>query len=99
LFLNLTLSARFPKNLKTYSGQVFQGIAMNRIVFFACVFLIIALLSVNIVLTLWKPSPASPPLYQEITAVKNRLTVKIWSRRITHAFFLCFLLSKFFSVC
>jgi hypothetical protein len=56
---------------------------MNKIVF-VCIFLIIALLSVNIVLTLWKPAPASPPLYQEITAIKNRLTIKITEPNFTN---------------
>ena len=73
-----------PKNLKTHSGHAFQGITMNRIVCFACVFLTTALLSVNIVLTLWKPAPPSPPFYQEITAIKNRLTVKITEPNFTN---------------
>jgi hypothetical protein len=62
---------------------------MNRIVFFTCVFLIVALLSVNIVLTLWRPAPPSPPLYQEITAIKNRLTVKITEPNFTNPVLEC----------
>jgi hypothetical protein len=58
--------------------------AMNKIVFFACVSLIVALLSVNLVITLWKPASASPRLYQEITAIKNRLTVKITEPNFTN---------------
>jgi hypothetical protein len=57
---------------------------MKRIVFFSCIFLVIALLSVNIVLTLWKPALASPRLYQEIIAIKNRLTVKITEPNFTN---------------
>lgn len=57
---------------------------MNKMAFFACVSLMIALLSVNIVLTLWKPAPTSPPLYPEITAIKNRLTIKITEPNFTN---------------
>jgi hypothetical protein len=39
---------------------------------------------VNLVITLWKPASASPRLYQEITAIKNRLTVKITEPNFTN---------------
>jgi hypothetical protein len=62
---------------------------MNKIIFFACIFLIIALLSVNIVLTFWKPAQTSLPLYKEITAIKDRLTVEITQQNFTNPVTVC----------
>jgi hypothetical protein len=57
---------------------------MNKIVFFACLFLVVGLLSANIVLMFWKPAAVSPPLHDEITAIKNRLTVRITESNFTN---------------
>ena len=57
---------------------------MNKIVFFACIFLVVGLLSANIVLMFWKPAAVSPPLHDEITAIKNRLTVRITESSFTN---------------